>query len=154
MWSLISDQPGRGWGHPMLLHAFLGFGLGSAAAEAHRGQWIGCSSPGGAQWGCSSGPRVTGLPSKHTGDHRIVSASSEAMQRAPSATTPRAPGLQVSPWLFFMGPAVFCFCTTGFFLPPVQPISVLCPLWCQSYFNSKPYPRPQDLWSLYRHKAD
>lgn len=146
-------MPDPGWAHPMLFHAFLGFALGSAGAEAHRGKWSGGQ-------GCFSTWRMPsesaalahGQCGCHWPTHRAVSAGMGQRGGHPSAPTRSASKPMVILHLL-VGPAVFCFCILGFFLPPVQPISVLHPLWPQSYCNSNPYPRPWDLWSLYRHKA-
>lgn len=71
----------------MFLHAFLGFSLGLAGAEEHRGKWSGwqgCSSP----WGC---PVRGQLWPKSTGNHRTTSASCRAVQRAPLCRQTQSP---------------------------------------------------------------
>lgn len=66
----------------MLLHAFLGFGLGSAGAEAHRGKWLGCSMLGVSREGAALAQGGWGCHGKHAGNHRTMSASRGAVQRA------------------------------------------------------------------------
>lgn len=113
----------------MLFHAFLGFALGSAGAEAHGGKWSGWQ-------GCFSTWRMPsesaalaqGQRGCHWPTHRAVSAGMGQHGRHPSAPTRSASKPMVILHLL-VGPAVFCFCILGFFLPPVQPISVLHPLW-------------------------
>lgn len=127
----------------MLLHAFLGFALGSAGAEAHRGKWSGwqgCSSTGGCPGRVQLWPKGGGAALADTLTASEPSASSGAVWGAPLCHQNTAPARSASKPMVILhllvGPAVFCFCTIGFFLPPVQHISVLHPLWPSSYCNS------------------